>query len=96
MLLLTSDPFPNHHGYHLSALHFFLFFFTSLRSSSLFFSLCAQEYVDLYVDWLLSKSIAKQFDAFKKGFDLVMGESGLADLFTAEEVELLVCGCKVM
>lgn len=47
------------------------------------------------MDWLLNKSIAKQFDAFKKGFDLVMGDSGLADLFTAEEVELLVCGCKV-
>ena len=53
-----------------------------------------QEYVDLYVDWLLNKSIANQFDAFKKGFDLMMGESGLADFFTADEVELLVCGCK--
>lgn len=54
-----------------------------------------QEYVDLYLDWLLNKSIAKQFNAFKKGFDLVMGESNLADLFTAREVELLICGDQV-
>ena len=49
----------------------------------------------LYTDWLLNKSIAKQFNAFKKGFDLVMGESNLADLFTAREVELLICGDQV-
>ena len=40
-------------------------------------------------------SIAKQFDAFKSGFDIVMGDRNLADLFTAEEVELLICGSKV-
>ena len=57
--------------------------------------MCLQEYVDLYLDWLLNKSIAKQFNAFKKGFDLVMGESNLADLFTAREVELLICGDQV-
>ena len=39
--------------------------------------------------------MADQFDAFKKGFDQVMGDSNLADLFTAEEIELLVCGSKV-
>ena len=54
-----------------------------------------QEYVDLYTDWLLNKSIAKQFNAFKKGFDLMMKDKHLADLFTAEEVEMLVCGSKV-
>ena len=26
------------------------------------------EYIDLYVDWLLSESVAKQFSAFKRGF----------------------------
>lgn len=51
--------------------------------------------MDLYTDWLLNTSIAKQFDAFKNGFDLVMRDRSLADLFTAEEVELLVCGSKV-
>lgn len=54
-----------------------------------------QEYVDLYTDWLLNKSIEKSFDAFKRGFDLVLGQSCLADLFTAEEVELLICGSNV-
>ena len=54
-----------------------------------------QEYVDLYTDWLLNKSIEKNFDAFKRGFDLVLGQSCLADLFTAEEVELLICGSNV-
>ena len=49
----------------------------------------------MYTKWLLVDSIAKQFDAFKSGFDVVMGDRNLADLFTAEEVELLVCGSKV-
>ena len=49
----------------------------------------------MYTKWLLVDSIAKQFDAFKSGFDIVMGDRNLADLFTAEEVELLVCGSKV-
>ena len=51
--------------------------------------------MDLYTDWLLNSSIAKNFDAFKRGFDLVMSQVSLADLFTAEEVELLVCGSNV-
>ena len=49
----------------------------------------------MYTDWLLNASIAKNFDAFKKGFDLVMSQVPLADLFTAEEIELLVCGSNV-
>lgn len=59
------------------------------------FSLLLQEYVDLYTDWLLSKSIEVQFKAFKKGFDLVIGDTSLVELFRPEEVELLVCGSKV-
>lgn len=27
-----------------------------------------REYVDLYVDWLLNRSVAPHFDAFRKGF----------------------------
>ena len=49
----------------------------------------------MYTDWLLNASIAKNFDAFKRGFDLVMSQVPLADLFTAEEIELLVCGSNV-
>lgn len=49
----------------------------------------------LYTNWLLEDSIATSFNAFKRGFDLVMSHTFLADLFTAEEVEMLICGCNV-
>eukprot|EP01136_Pigoraptor_vietnamica_P043660 Opistho-1_new@19362 len=52
-----------------------------------------EEYVRLYADWVLNKSVRQQFDAFKKGFDLVTADSALK-LFRPEEVELLVCGDK--
>ncbi|KAI6647271.1 Ubiquitin-protein ligase E3A-like [Oopsacas minuta] len=51
-----------------------------------------KEYVDMYTDWLLNSSIELQFAAFKQGFDIVMKSNYLDDMFTAEEVELLVCG----
>jgi ubiquitin-protein ligase E3 A len=49
------------------------------------------EYIQLYVDWVLNRSVAKQFTAFKKGFDLCVPPSSLA-LFVPEELELLICG----
>ena len=49
----------------------------------------------MYSDWLLNTSIEQQFSSFKKGFDLVMKSNYLDDMFTAEEVELLVCGSQV-
>lgn len=30
------------------------------------------EYVQLYADWLINKSIEKEFTAFKRGFDKVV------------------------
>lgn len=51
-----------------------------------------QEFVDLYTDWILAKSIHKKFKAFKQGFDLVMSQSCLADLVIAEELEIIICG----
>lgn len=48
-----------------------------------------------YSDWLLNKSIASHFNAFKEGFDLVMGQNFLADLFRPEELEMMVCGSNV-
>ena len=54
-----------------------------------------QEFVDLYADFILNKSIDSQFRAFKKGFLMVTNESPLSYLFRPDEVELLVCGCKV-
>ena len=49
------------------------------------------EYIRLYVDWTLNRSIARQFGAFKKGFDLCVPPASLA-LFVPEELELLICG----
>eukprot|EP01006_Ploeotia_vitrea_P029217 TRINITY_DN61800_c0_g1_i1.p1 TRINITY_DN61800_c0_g1~~TRINITY_DN61800_c0_g1_i1.p1 ORF type:complete len:928 (+),score=117.86 TRINITY_DN61800_c0_g1_i1:78-2861(+) len=50
-----------------------------------------QEYVDLYVKYTLEESIAKQFDAFNAGFQVVAGGDVL-QMFCAEELELLICG----
>ncbi|XP_057670032.1 ubiquitin-protein ligase E3A isoform X1 [Diorhabda carinulata] len=52
------------------------------------------EFVDLYADFLLNKSVEKQFSAFYKGFQMVVDESPLELLFRPEEIELLICGSK--
>lgn len=49
------------------------------------------EYARLYVEHLLNKSIARQFEAFARGFHSVCGGSAL-QLFQPSEIELLVCG----
>ena len=51
-----------------------------------------EEYVLLYVKWILVDSISLQWEAFKKGVNIIMGGSSLGDLFTPEELELLVVG----
>lgn len=53
-----------------------------------------KEFVDLYTDFLLNKSVEKQLSAFRRGFLLVTGDSPLHVIFRPEEVELLVCGSK--
>ncbi|XP_044055295.1 ubiquitin-protein ligase E3A isoform X2 [Siniperca chuatsi] len=53
-----------------------------------------QEFVDLYADYILNKSVERQFKAFKKGFLIVTNESPLKYLFRPEEVELLICGSR--
>ncbi|XP_035901101.1 ubiquitin-protein ligase E3A [Anopheles stephensi] len=53
-----------------------------------------QEFVELYSDFMLNKSIEKQFNAFSSGFQMVTGESLLHLLFRPEELELIVCGSK--
>ncbi|XP_051882395.1 ubiquitin-protein ligase E3A [Pristis pectinata] len=50
------------------------------------------EFVDLYTDYILNKSVEKQFKAFRRGFHMVTNESPLKYLFRPEEIELLVCG----
>lgn len=51
-----------------------------------------KEFVQLYADFLLNKSVEKQFRAFKRGFQMVTDDSPIKLLFRPEEVELLVCG----
>ncbi|XP_058950721.2 ubiquitin-protein ligase E3A [Pocillopora verrucosa] len=53
-----------------------------------------QEFVDLYADFILNKSVDRQFKAFRRGFDLVVSESPLKTFFRPDEVELLVSGCQ--
>jgi alpha-tubulin suppressor-like RCC1 family protein len=50
-----------------------------------------EEYVLLYVKWLLVDSIYPQYDAFERGFMRVMENSSL-DLLRPEDLELLVVG----
>ncbi|CAB4065002.1 Zinc finger SWIM domain-containing protein 6,Zinc finger SWIM domain-containing protein 5,Zinc finger SWIM domain-containing protein 4,Probable E3 ubiquitin-protein ligase HERC4 [Lepeophtheirus salmonis] len=50
-----------------------------------------QEYINLYVDYILNKSVATQYDAFHKGFHKVCGGRVL-DLFHAKELMALVVG----
>ncbi|KAI9308061.1 hypothetical protein BJ944DRAFT_124404 [Cunninghamella echinulata] len=50
-----------------------------------------QEFVDLYVDFILNTSIAKQFDAFQLGFNLVCQDCAIK-IFRPEEIEQLICG----
>ena len=41
-----------------------------------------KEYVDLYADFLINKTVEQQFLAFQRGFDLVTSESPIHMLFT--------------
>ncbi|XP_013421867.1 probable E3 ubiquitin-protein ligase HECTD2 [Lingula anatina] len=50
-----------------------------------------KEYVQLYVDWILNKSIYSQFQAFYHGFHSVCASNALI-MLRPEEVEMLVCG----
>ncbi|XP_062419391.1 ubiquitin-protein ligase E3A isoform X2 [Pungitius pungitius] len=53
-----------------------------------------QEFVDTYADYILNKSVERQFKAFRKGFLMVTKESPLKYLFRPEEVEMLICGSR--
>jgi hypothetical protein len=52
-----------------------------------------EEYVRLYVKWLLEESIHAQYDAFERGFMRIMQNSTL-DFLSPEELELLVVGSR--
>lgn len=50
-----------------------------------------QEFVDLYVRYLLDTAVSRQFEPFKRGFFTVCNGNALS-LFRPEEIELLVRG----
>ncbi|KAF2138521.1 uncharacterized protein K452DRAFT_87650 [Aplosporella prunicola CBS 121167] len=50
-----------------------------------------QEFVDLYIRFMLDQQVARQFDPFRRGFFTVCGGNALS-LFRSEEIELLVRG----
>ncbi|KAK6528418.1 putative E3 ubiquitin-protein ligase [Arthrobotrys megalospora] len=50
-----------------------------------------REFVDLYAQYLLDTSVARQFEPFKRGFWTVCGGNAL-NLFQPDEIELLVRG----
>ena len=50
-----------------------------------------QEYVDLYVDFLLNESVRTQFNAFRRGF-LLLCDGPVLRMFRPQELEVLVCG----
>ncbi len=54
-----------------------------------------QDFVALYAEYMLNKSVEKQFKAFRRGFHMVTNESPLKYLFQSEEIELLICGSRV-
>lgn len=49
------------------------------------------EYVGLYVDWVLNKSVEKQFNSFRNGFKKLCDTTAMR-IFQPQELELLVCG----
>ncbi|KAG2213365.1 hypothetical protein INT47_009038 [Mucor saturninus] len=49
------------------------------------------EFVELYTQFVLSKSVEKQFNAFREGFQIVCQDSAIK-IFRPEEVEQLICG----
>ncbi|XP_068736455.1 probable E3 ubiquitin-protein ligase HERC4 isoform X1 [Montipora capricornis] len=52
-----------------------------------------QEYVDVYIDYYLNKSVEKQFQAFSTGFHRVCGGKVL-EFFHPEELMQMVVGCQ--
>ncbi|XP_041128672.1 ubiquitin-protein ligase E3A-like isoform X2 [Polyodon spathula] len=53
-----------------------------------------KEFVAQYAEYMLNKSVEKQFKAFRRGFHMVTSESPLKYLFRPEEIELLICGSR--
>lgn len=50
-----------------------------------------REYIDLYSQWILEKSIIKPFREIRKGFKLMCHDS-LIQMLSPDELEVLICG----
>jgi ubiquitin-protein ligase E3 A len=64
-----------------------------LLISFLFF--IKKQFVQLYTDFILNKSIEDKFQAFRRGFLNVTRTSPLSKWYLPEELEILICGSKV-
>lgn len=51
-----------------------------------------KEYVELYADYVLNKSVEKQFKAFNEGFYKVVTDGGIVKIFLPDELMAMVCG----
>jgi hypothetical protein len=54
-----------------------------------------EEYIALYVDYMLNKSVEKQFEAFSKGF-MKLCNHPLFRIFGADELDIMVSGVEVL
>lgn len=72
-----------------------MFVWQSGNCLDVFICVFLQEFVSQYADYMLNKSVEKQFKAFRRGFHMVTNESPLKYLFRPEEIELLICGSRV-
>lgn len=52
-------------------------------------------YCMMYADYLLNKSISKQFTAFKRGFERVVS-GGIIETFEPEELRVLIGGIEAI
>lgn len=91
LVVRGADRWPPSHTCCLITVTIYL----TVYLKSCFYICHSQEFVDLYADYILNKSVETQFRAFKKGFLMVTNESPLKYLFRPEEVELLICGSRV-
>jgi ubiquitin-protein ligase E3 A len=55
-----------------------------------------KEFVELYADFILNKGIEESFKAFRRGFMKTVMNSPLAKWYSPEELEILLCGIKIM
>merc|ERR1711998_320015 len=51
-----------------------------------------EEYVRLYIHWLLNDSVQQQFDAFERGFRRVFASDATLSILSPRDLELLVAG----